>query len=241
MHRLYVPRTQVDGLRIRIAGPELRHLRALRLGAGERLLVFDDVGTEHEVRIERMGGRAAEGVILSTHRPARESRLDLTLAAGLLKGAKMDLVVEKATELGVRRIAPVLCRHAVAQGVRLERWRRIALAATKQSGRTTRPRIDPPALFDALVAEPWPGLRVMAWEGERERSLTALSAATDAVVVLVGPEGGFAEDEVAAARAHGFVTVTLAPRILRAETAAIAVATLCQHRWGDLSTAPALR
>jgi 16S rRNA (uracil1498-N3)-methyltransferase len=239
--RLFVPRAQAEGSRVRIAGAELRHLRTLRLGPGERLLVFDEHGDEHEVRLERLGGREAEAAILSTHRPARESRLDLTLAPALLKGAKMDLVVEKATELGVRRVAPVLARHAVGQGVRVERWRRIAVAAAKQCGRTEVPAVDAPVPLGDLVRWPWPGLRLLAWEGERDVPLAALPATAAAVVVVVGPEGGFTEAEVADARAHGFTTVTLAPRVLRAETAAIAATALCQHRWGDLSTAAAVR
>jgi 16S rRNA (uracil1498-N3)-methyltransferase len=239
--RLFVPRAQAEGPRVRITGAELRHLRTLRLGPGERLVVFDEHGDEHEVRLQRLGGREAEATILSTHRPARESCLDLTLAPALLKGAKMDLVVEKATELGVRRVAPVLARHAVGQGVRVDRWRRIAVAAAKQCGRTDVPAVDAPVPLGDLVRRPWPGLRLLAWEGERDVPLAALPAAAAAVVVVVGPEGGFAEAEVADARAHGFTTVTLAPRVLRAETAAITAAALCQHRWGDLSTAAPVR
>jgi 16S rRNA (uracil1498-N3)-methyltransferase len=242
--RLFVPRAQAEGPRIRITGGELRHLRTLRLGRGERLVVFDERGDEHEVRLERVGGYAAEAIILATHHPVRESSLDLTLAPALLKGAKMDLVVEKATELGVRRIVPVVSRYAIVQDAppdRLGRWRRIALAATKQCGRTSAPAVEPPVPFEELVRRARPGLGVIAWEGERETSLASLPGDVAAVSVLVGPEGGFADDEVAAATAHGFITFTLAPRILRAETAALAAVTLCQHRWGDLSTARRVR
>ncbi len=236
MLRLFVPSELVAGGRVRIAGAELRHLRTLRLAAGDRLLVFDERGDEHEVRLQRLGGHVAEAEILVTRRPARESPLDLVLAPALLKGAKMDLVIEKATELGVRRIAPVICRHGVGQGARTERWQRIALAATKQSGRTAVPVVDAPLPLVELVRRPSSGLRLLAWEGERERPFTALPVRADAVIVVVGPEGGLAEDEVAAARAHGFTTLTLAPRVLRAETAAIVAAALCQQRWGDLSS-----
>jgi len=236
MLRLFVPRAQATGLRIRIAGPELRHLRTLRLTPGARLIVFDETGDEHDVRLERMGAGAAEAVVLATRRPARESPLDLVLAPALLKGTKMDLVVEKATELGVMRIVPVTTSRIVGQGTRIDRWRKIAVAAAKQSGRTAVPAVDPPRPLAELVREPWPGLRLIAWEDEEEHSLASLPATADAAVVVVGPEGGFAADEVAAARAAGFVPLTLAPRVLRAETAAIVVVALCQHRWGDLSS-----
>ncbi len=241
MLRLFVPRVQVEGTRVRIVGAELRHLRTLRLGPGEPLAVFDEDGNEHEVRLERLGGRAAEARIVATDRPARESTLDLTLAPALLKGVKMDLVIEKATELGARRILPVLSRFAVGRGARIERWHRIAMAAAKQSGRSVVPAVEAPLPLTELVRRPWEALRLIAWESERDVPLAALPTPADAVVVAVGPEGGFAEDEIADARAHGFVTVTLAPRVLRAETAAIVAAALCLHRWGDLSTTRGVR
>ncbi len=237
MLRLFVPSAQLEGPLIRITGNELRHLRTLRLAAGARLVVFDEEGNEHEARVERVGARVAEAVVLSTHRPRRESPLDLVLAPALLKGSKMDLVIEKAVELGVRRVAPIASRHTLGAASRAERWRRIALAAAKQSGRTSVPAIDDPSPLGQLVRAPWPGLRLIAWEGEHEQPLGGLPVSAEAVVILVGPEGGFAEDEVQDARAHGFTSITLAPRVLRAETAAITAAVLCQHRWGDLSTA----
>jgi 16S rRNA (uracil1498-N3)-methyltransferase len=241
MVRLFVPSAQVAGTSIRIRGPELRHLRTLRLGPGDLLRAFDEHGSEHEVRLVRIGAGAAEGAILNTHRPARESALELVLAPALLKGTKMDLVVEKATELGVQRIVPFSCRHAVAQGARHERWRRIAVAAAKQSGRTRVPAVEAPVPFASLVGRPWEGfLRVLAWEGEQTRTLAHLPPAARAVVVVVGPEGGFAADEVNAAHGGGFESVRLAPRVLRAETAALVATALCQHRWGDLSSAPEL-
>lgn len=234
MLRLFVPSAEAALGRVRIGGAELRHLRTLRLGAGDRLVVFDEQGAEHEVVLERLTGRETWGAIVATARPARESPLDLVLAPALLKGTKMDLVVEKATELGVSRIAPVRSRHAIGQGGSAERWRRIALAATKQSGRTRVPVIDGPVGLEALVREAWPGLRLVFWEGETEATLATQPPRAAAAIVVVGPEGGLAPDEVADARAHGFVTLRLAPRILRAETAAIAAAALCQQRWGDL-------
>ena len=233
MLRLFVPSADTAGGRVRITGAELRHLRTLRLQPGAVLVVFDEHGAEHEVRLERLGGREASAAILSTARPEREPRMALVLAPALLKGAKMDLVVEKATEIGVARIAPVLSRHTIGAG-HPERWRRIAVAAAKQSGRTAVPSVDAPVALADLVRQPWPGLRLIFWEAERTARLADLPAHSDAAIAVVGPEGGFASEEVEDARAHGFTALRLASRILRAETAAIVAATLCLQRWGDL-------
>jgi 16S rRNA (uracil1498-N3)-methyltransferase len=233
MLRLYLPGVRAGATRVRIAGPEFRHLRALRLAPGARLRVLGADGLEHDVVLERVGAREAAGLVVASASPVRESPLALVLAPALLKGTKMDLVVEKATELGVQRLAPVVTTHAVARTGHVERWRRIAVSAAKQSGRTRVPDVDVPVPLVALLAVPWPGLRLVPWEGGVEDRLDALPASAAAVVALVGPEGGLAEDEMALARAHGFVPVTLGPRRLRAETAAIVVAALCQSRWGD--------
>jgi len=241
MLRLFVPRVEMVGPTMRITGAELRHIRSRRLGAGARLIVFDASGVEHEVQLARLGGRIAEAIVLGTHRPARDSPLDLVLGVALLKGVKMDLVVEKTTELGVRRLVPIRSRHTIAQGDRVARWRRIAVAAAKQSGRTHTPAIEPPTALADFAGGAGSGLRLVFWERERETSLATLPAEATAVTALVGPEGGFADEEIALLRAAGFVSVTLAPRILRAETAAIAAAALCEHRWGDLSTGGAVR
>lgn len=234
MLRLFVPHAADDPPRVHIVGAPLRHLRTLRLGPGERVVLFDQDGAEHEVELSRVAARAAEGIIVATRHPHREPAFALVLAPALLKGDRMDLVVEKATELGVRRIVPVLTRHVVARGGRVDRWRRIAASAAEQSGRTQVPTIDAPVELMALVRAVWPPLRVLAWEGERAVAFESLPTAAGAAIAVVGPEGGFAADEVAAARDAGFATVALAPRILRAETAAIVTAALCLHRWGDV-------
>ena len=234
MLRLFVRAEDVRDDVVRIGGAERRHLHTLRLGPGARLVVFDETGVEREVELVALGTRTAEARVVATRVVARESPLDLVLAPALLKGDKMDFVVEKATELGVRRIAPVASRHVVGRGARTERWRRIALAAAKQSGRTVVPAVDPTVTLPELLRGAWSGVRLLAWEDERTTPFAALPASARAAIVVLGPEGGFADDEVADARALGFVTVSLAPRVLRAETAALVAVALCQHRWGDL-------
>lgn len=233
MARVLVPgAVPQDGL-LQLDGPALRHLRVLRLGPGDDLTVLDGEGAEHRVRLEQVGSRSAVARVLGTARPARESPLDLVLAPALVKGDRLTFVVEKATELGVRRIAPVHTERTVRDRIDVERLRRVARAAAEQSGRPQVPVVDPPQPLATLVAAPWPGLRVLPWEDERSARIGTLPTAAEAIVALTGPEGGFTAAEVALARTHGFVTVTLGPRVLRADTAAVAVAALLQSRFGD--------
>jgi len=164
----------------------------------------------------------------------------LNLGVALLKGEKFDLVVQKATELGVIRVTPLITRYAdihlrdaADAGKRVARWQRIALEAAKQSGRPLVPEVGPPVAFEeALALE---GLGIMF----SERGGTAFDSlkvhdGVSAVTALVGSEGGWSDEEIAAARARNFQIVTLGGRILRAETAAITVTVLLQHRFGDL-------
>jgi len=156
--RLFVPEAPDEGV-VRIPRAELKHLRVLRLGPGDRLCVFDDAGREHEVVLEQVTAREATGRVVGTSLASRESPLELVLMPALVKHDRMDWVVEKATELGVARIAPVVTRFSVARGDHGERWRRIATAAAKQCGRTRIPAVDAARPLDGALSESWPGLR----------------------------------------------------------------------------------
>jgi 16S rRNA (uracil1498-N3)-methyltransferase len=233
MLRLFVAAPPAPDGTVRIPRTEVRHLRTLRLREGDRLCVFDDAGREHEVVLERIGPHEAQARVLATSAVSHESPLELVLVPALVKQDKMDWIVEKTTELGVVRIAPLVTRFAVARGDHVERWRRVALAAAKQCGRTRIPTVDAPRPLDVAMREDWPGLRLLAWEDEVAVRLADVPGAHHAVTMLVGPEGGFDAAEVAVARAAGFTTVSLGRRVLRAETAAVVATALCQHRWGD--------
>jgi len=170
--------------------------------------------------------------------PAKpESQLQLNLGVALLKGEKFDLVVQKATELGVTKVTPLITRYADIHlrdqsdaAKRVTRWQRIALEAAKQSGRALVPEIALPVTFETALQIESTGVMFSERGGEALDSLTAASSIT----ALVGSEGGWSDDELNAARARKFHIVTLGGRILRAETAAIAVTVLLQHRFGDL-------
>lgn len=233
MLRVFVAEPPASDGTVRIPREQVRHLRTLRLRAGDRLCVFDDAGREHEAVLARVTTAEATARVIATSTASHESPLDLVLVPALVKHDKMDWVVEKTTELGVVRIAPVVTRFTVALGDHVARWRRVALAAAKQCGRTRIPIVDAPRPFGVAVHDDWPGLRLLAWEDAAAVRLADLPGAPRAVTMLIGPEGGFDDAEIAAARAAGFTTVTLGRRVLRAETAAVVATALCQHRWGD--------
>lgn len=223
-----------------------RHIaKALRMRSGEALCVFDGNGMEAAARICDVTRDAVSVELDLPQAIDRESPLSVTLAIALSRGDRMDTVVQKATELGVRRIQPVSSERT---GVRLDatrlakkrgHWERIAISACEQSGRNRIPRIDETlALPDFLdVSGDADARRLIlhptdSTDQPDDAAAPILERPVD-VVLLVGPEGGFSDGEVAAARAAGFRTLQLGPRVLRTETAPLAALAAVQLRWGD--------
>jgi 16S rRNA (uracil1498-N3)-methyltransferase len=239
--RLYVAAERLAGARLVLEGDDHQHLaRVLRAAPGERLTLFDGAGTEIEAAIARVGKRDTE-LVLGERRAgaATAAPVAVTLLVAAPRGERMDLVVQKTTELGVARIVPVVTERSVArpEPARRARWEKIAREAARQCGRADVPRVDAPLpLAAALAAPELPARRFALWEGERGRSLRERLAEAPAApaALLVGPEGGFPAGEVSAATAAGFVPVSLGPRVLRVETAAIAAVTLAMAAAGGL-------
>lgn len=229
-----------DGLRL--DGERLRHLRTvLRLRPGDEFSVTDGAGSEYRVRVERLGRESGSALVLSRTAPLRESALDLVLAQALPKGDRFSFVLEKAAELGVSGIRPVISRFTVAAGgagpAATARWRRIIESAVAQSGRTRLPALRPPCSFEEMIADPHPSaLRILLWENATAglREVIDGRAAPRSVLVAIGPEGSWSEQEVQQARQAGFAVVCFGPRILRTDTAGIAALAVLQSRWGDL-------
>lgn len=210
----------------------------LRLGPGDRIAVFDGYGNEFSAEIGELGKRGAIVSLIGKIAPAApESPLSLTLAAAVLKSDKFDLVVQKAVELGVERVVPLISKRSESRfrdsEKRVDRWRRIALEASKQCGRARLMGIDAPFEFKDFcqVAGDAP---VFLFSERGGGELREPVTPTTPITAVTGPEGGWDDDELALAEGSGFQVVTLGGRILRAETAAVAVAAILQHRFGDL-------
>jgi 16S rRNA (uracil1498-N3)-methyltransferase len=245
MARFFLPQANIQEGRGIVHGQELAHLmKVLRLRAGDFVTVFDNTGWEHEAIIETLTSERGELKIVESHPSDREPSIPITLAVGLTKGQKVDWVIEKATELGVTTIIPLSSNYTVPKldgdkiQKRSERWRKIAVSAAKQCGRSRIPEVRSLCSFENFVRESWPEiLKLIFWENEADGSLREMfekCRETKSVLVVVGPEGGFTHGEVELANAQGFQSVHMGRRILRAETAAIAALAVVQFLWGDL-------
>jgi 16S rRNA (uracil1498-N3)-methyltransferase len=248
VHRFIVDTEGIKkGLAV-ILREELQHLtKVLRLGIGDSVVVFDGRGLEGLGTIKAIEKNEAFVSVTSSSFLPRESSLEIWLVQGLAKGEKMDYIIQKATELGVRGIIPLETKRAV---VRLDdkkkeekrvRWQRIAQEATKQCGRSLIPAVHKSCSIKEFVdALPVEKLLLVPWEQGGESLRTVLSpAARDEILkkpvyVVIGPEGGLEEDEVTQFGKGGGIPVSLGPRILRTETAGIVAIAAMMYQWGDL-------
>lgn len=243
LHRFFIPAASLRGDPITVDGEALHHLRTvLRLAAGAEILLLDGAGGCCRARLENVGRDRAVALPLARWQ-AGEDLCPLRLLQVLPKGDKFDLVLQKGTELGVTAFQPVLSSRAVArpEAARTARWERIVREAARQSRRPRLPALEPLLPLDRALAAASEPLRLILWEEGAQPLATALPReAPGGVALLVGPEGGFSPAEVAQAQGGGFVPVHLGPRILRTETAGLAVAAVVQYLYGDWGAKNAL-
>ena len=238
MRRFFSKPENIDGEVVTLDADEARHLRdVLRLETGDEVYVFNGIGQEYRCSITKISKRHTELSIIEERAPAcPESPLDLTLAATVLNGEKYDLIVQKAVELGVKTLVPLITIRCEAKlkdtERRVERWRRIGLEATKQSGRATIMQITAPAAFNELVARS--AARELIMFSERDGIPFPTDLMGEKMTALIGPKGGWDDSELKAASSLKVIIVTLGGRVLRAETASIALTAILQHRLGDL-------
>ena len=214
--------------------------KSLRLKAGDSLVLFDGRGGEYEAAIQRIDRDRVDVKVAGYHEAARESALSLGLVQGLPEADKMDWIIQKATELGVAWIQPVTCERSVVRlsGDRAARreahWRRVAVAAAEQCGRTLIPEVRPALGFPNWLAAPVETPRWMLAPGGA--AIASQPGAPSPLELVVGPEGGFSERERALLEDHGCIPVSLGPRVLRTETAPIAALAAIHALWGDFKS-----
>jgi 16S rRNA (uracil1498-N3)-methyltransferase len=239
--RFHVPGA-APGARLALPEHSAHHAReVLRLRSGAAVRVFDGQGAEFEARLDEVSRRSVSARLGTAITPRGESPLRVVLAVSPLKGDRMELVVQKATELGVAAIWPVVTFRTDAaarpalQGSRGERWERVASGAAEQCGRAVVPEVAPTTTLDGLFERAFDGQRVVLLETPGHRPLASLEIdPARPLLLLVGPAGGFEPFEADALRAAGFSPASLGPRILRAETAAVAAVAIAGALWGDL-------
>jgi 16S rRNA (uracil1498-N3)-methyltransferase len=259
MPRIFLPNTSIKEKHISITGEKARYLfSVLKCRKGDELNIFDDQGNCLKAMILKADKKEVLVEVLETFSCNTESRVNIILVQGLLKGQKMDLIIQKATELGVKEIQPVITgRSQTSETRKVGRWQKIAEEASRQSGRSVVPLIHEPVKLNDFLE----GIDKMQRNGETEKGRHGemhgfifweeegiplreeilkfspspiLRFPVSPIHLLIGPEGGFTKDETALAESKGFLITSLGKRILRAETAAIAAITLIQFLLGDL-------
>ncbi len=245
MRRIRLTDPPQDGETVTLAPSEARYVaRVLRLRVGDEVAAFDGHGHEWHLRLTTVAPALVRGDIITAVPATEAPPLPFILGQALpKKNASMDLIVEKCSELGLTTLAPLYTARTVVREApgrletKLARWRRVAEAAARQCGRRVLLDIQPPQSYhDFCVAHQAVPTKIVGWEEERQcgiRRVLEQDPPMGPVVALVGPEGGLTEPEVVHARLHGFTTVSLGPRILRTETAAITLVSLIRYAQGE--------
>jgi 16S rRNA (uracil1498-N3)-methyltransferase len=245
MHRFFISPEAIRDTRVLLRGPIVHQIRdVLRMQIGDTITLLDNTGNAYRAELVTLDHEALRARILETSKLDTEPAARITLYQGLLKGQKFDWVLQKGTELGITTFVPMLTERCIVgnlddvSSARMERWQRIVAEAAEQAGRAILPEIATVMMFsNACTYAARKGLSLIPWEGERSRSLRqALQNVPESkmINIFIGPEGGFAEDEISVAQSHRIIPVSLGPRILRAETAGLAAAAAILYELGDL-------
>ena len=245
MTQFLIPPNSREGDIVTLDGSDARHLRdALRARVGEAVRLFDGNGTHYQGKVQSTSKNGVS-VLVGLRLPAESPRTPLLFAQSILKGDKMDFVIQKAAELGVSSFLPFVSSRTI---VRIDpkkdkttRWQKIAQEASKQCGRATHMIVDPPVTFKTLLEKTEADVKIIFWEESREplrrffqRNPPLPPFLKGGILVLIGPEGGFSKDEIDLAVRRRFTALSLGSTILKAETAAIAAMSLIQYELGNI-------
>lgn len=245
MRRFYIETGSIRNSCAVITGQEAKHLSTvLRLGPGDLVELVDGRGTIARAKIETITQDTVTFAILDNFSPDSESWVHISIAQGMLKDKKMDMLIRHLTELGICQWLPFYSSRSIPKpdaarlSTRMERWNKIAKEALKQCGRTMLPIINKPVILEELLnSTAGYDERIAFWENATTPLTTSNKSnlkPAEKVIILIGPEGGFSTAEIIAAKEKGFIPCSLGPRILRAETASLAATTLIQYIFGDL-------
>ena len=246
MRYFFIRQSDLAGSKAVVKGSDAHHIKnVLRFKPGDKIGLFDGMGLNYETRILTVLPKSIEVSIIRSFTSNTESNVNITVAQALLKDRKMDLLIRQLTELGITRWIPFVATRSVPRPdqkrlfTRTERWKKIAQEAVKQCKRCRSPEIGAAVTFEEVLdAGKGRDLKIVFWEEEstpvNKDILVSNLRPPEKIFILLGPEGGFTSKEVESAKASGFITAALGPRILRAETATIAACTLLQYLFGDM-------
>lgn len=245
MHKFFVTPDNINQSKAIITGDDVKHIyKVLRLKLGDEIVINDSNGNEYLGSIENISKTSVEVSIIKKILQESESPVKITLFQGLPKSSKMDYIVQKGTEIGINEVVPIITARVVVKSElgeykKTDRWQRIALEACKQCKRSTIPKISAPIEFDKLLEQ----LKtfdtiVVPYENEEglgiKKMVSGLKYKVENIAVIIGPEGGFEENEINALSQMGAHIITLGPRILRTETAGIVCSTILEYELGDM-------
>ena len=248
VHRFFVNPSDISSCGVEITGDDVAHIsKVLRLRCGDKISVCDQDGFDYICTVSEVGKERVFARVDEKLPSISESRVSVTLYQGLPKGDKMELIIQKCTELGVKRFVPVVMQRSVSRpkdaSKKTARYRKIALEAAKQSKRSAVPYVCDATDFASVLDRIKDGdaLNILPYENEKSTTLKeVLRKNCDAknINLIIGPEGGFSDEEIADALAQNIQTVTLGPRILRCETAPIAAVAAIMYELGDCLDSP---
>ncbi len=242
--RIFIAETLNAGTAVDLPEAAANHVtRVLRLNEGAALVCFNGDGQDWPARLERVGKHGVVARLGEPRPAAEESPLAITLAQAIARGEKMDLILQKATELGVAEIAPLVSERTEVRldedraERRVEHWQRVVISACEQSGRAVVPIVESPLGIAALAERlrDDPRLKLALHPDPRARGVAELEIPSEGVILAVGPEGGFSDRDLDALAQAGFTRLRLGPRVLRTETAGLTALAVLQSRFGDLN------
>ncbi|MDY6791055.1 MAG: 16S rRNA (uracil(1498)-N(3))-methyltransferase [Thermodesulfobacteriota bacterium] len=246
MRYFFIKQSDLAGSKAVVKGSDAHHIKnVLRLKPGDKIGLFDGTGLNHETRILSVLPKSIEVSIIRSFSSNTESNVNITVAQALLKDRKMDLLVRQLTELGITQWIPFIATRSIPRpdqkrlAARNQRWGKIATEAVKQCKRCRSPEIGATVSFEEVLSVGKESdLKIVFWEEESKPVdkdlLVSNPNPLEQIFILLGPEGGFTSKEVESAKASGFITAALGPRILRAETATLAACTMLQYLFGDM-------